>query len=160
MPKGGHAASGPPPDPNALRRDRPIDQAGWTKLPAEGRKGRAPKWPHEAKPTDREADIWSRIWRTPHAVVWERLGWYDEVAMYVRCLARAERGTMTAAVEMRQWSDRLGLNPAAMLRNRWRISDDEVGARRSTAARSRPSSRSSARSRLKVVSDGLAPESE
>jgi hypothetical protein len=33
-------------------------------------------------------------------------------------------------VEARQWSDRLGLNPLAMLRLRWTIVSDEVGEAR------------------------------
>lgn len=46
MPRGGaRPVSGPPPDPNALRRDRPSDQATWTTLPAEGRTGEPPEWP-------------------------------------------------------------------------------------------------------------------
>jgi hypothetical protein len=46
MPKGGaRVQSGPPPDPNALRRDRPSDKAGWTILPASGYQGPLPRWP-------------------------------------------------------------------------------------------------------------------
>ena len=46
MPRGGaRVVSGPPPDPNALRRDRPGDKASWTTLPAEGRAGKPPAWP-------------------------------------------------------------------------------------------------------------------
>ena len=46
MPKGGaRVVSGPPPDPNALSRDRPSDQATWTMLPGEGRIGDPPSWP-------------------------------------------------------------------------------------------------------------------
>lgn len=42
---GARTISGPPPDPNALRRDRKSDRDGWTTLPAEGRKGPTPPWP-------------------------------------------------------------------------------------------------------------------
>lgn len=41
---GARARSGPPKDPEALRRDRKSD-AKWTILPAEGRNGPTPEWP-------------------------------------------------------------------------------------------------------------------
>lgn len=132
MPKGGaRINSGPPPDPDALRRDRPADQAGWTTLPAVV---------HDAPPTfpllgvsDRELELWAAVWSLPPAAMWHRDSAALEVALYVRALALTEsgaRGSATAAGEVRQWSDRLGLNPAAMLRLRWRVVADEVAERR------------------------------
>ena len=56
------------------------------------------------------------------------------------------------AKEARQWSDRLGLNPSAMLRNRWRIAPDQVTEAR-TAKVAPAVSRTSARDRLKAVND-------
>ena len=172
MPRGGaRVNSGPPPDPNALRRDRKQDRDGWTSLPAEGRKGEAPSWPlaglteppikndtaREAyavaliERAERELDLWRALWATPQAVVWERLGWTVEVAMYVRLVVAAERTAETKALaEARMWSDRLGLNPAAMLRNRWRVVEDEVAAKRGT----RPAPASSVRDRLRAVNGG------
>lgn len=129
--------SGRRPEPDALRRDRPSDRDGWTTLPAEGRKGRTPAWPLEPSRLNdpaRELEVWARVWHTPQAQAWEQLGWSLDVAMYVRHVVSAERGSMDAAKEARQWSDRLGLNPAAMLRNRWRVASDEVGARRVSVA--------------------------
>jgi hypothetical protein len=41
---GARARSGPPPDPDALRRDRKSDPK-WITLPAEGRDGPTPEWP-------------------------------------------------------------------------------------------------------------------
>lgn len=172
MPRGGaRVNSGPPPDSKALRRDRPADKDSWISLPAEGRKGNPPAWPlskwrdqEKAKDPeyrneagarmvdDRELSIWRQIWKTPQAAQWDRLGWKHDVALYVRMLVSAETGDMRAASEARQWSDRLGLTQMAMLRNRWRIVEDEVGAKRSAAAGApkRPSSRD----RLRVVSNG------
>lgn len=173
MPRGGaRVNSGPPPDPNALRRDRKEDKQGWTLLPAGGRPGDAPSWPlvelsHDGESDDaalhavalqeRELEIWAKVWATPQAVVWERLGWLLEVALYVRLLAAAERSADTKSLaEARMWSDRLGLNPAAMLRNRWKIADDELGARRgSTPSGTRSNRGSSTRDRaLKAVNGG------
>src|SRR4051812_28545199 len=89
MPSGGaRSVSGPPPDPNALRRDRPGD-ATWTPLPLAGRKGQIPDWPLTGM-TLREEQLWRDLWVKPQAVMWERLGQWYEVAMCVRMLARAE----------------------------------------------------------------------
>jgi len=209
MPKGGaRVHSGPPPDPNALRRERAKDKDGWTTLPAEGRKGALPKWPLppevrtaaalEASIDQREmleaqidggvapkgavarlakldqlistlratikaaakmeATLWKDLWSTPQAVAWETLRWTREVALYVRWQVLAELGDLDAGKEARQWSDRLGLNPAAMLRNRWRISRDEVAAQRQTrpAAPAEDASGRSMRDRLKAVTGGGA----
>jgi hypothetical protein len=210
MPKGGaRVNSGPPPDPNALRRDRPADRDGWVVLPADGYEGPAPEWPLPANVTlaarrdaalDRaesladelaavtdpkdgprirrqleqtnlqvstldkeidamaevEASVWVEVWRTPQAAVWARLGWSRDVAQYVRHKVLGELGSLKDAVEARQWSDRLGLNPAGMLRNRWKIGQaDATGPRPgATTAAARPAvARTSARDRFKVVRD-------
>jgi hypothetical protein len=206
MPKGGaRINSGPPPDPQALRRDRPSDKDGWTLLPAGGYQGVVPPWPllddvslsaerdvaldraqrltdelTAADPRDRaklrralevtnrgiavldrqidaqrdvEGAVWAELWRTPQAAVWIRQGWTRDVAQYVRHKVLAELGSLRDGTEARQWSDRLGLNPAAMLRNRWRVAPDEVGARRDTPA---APAGTSARDRFKVVRDGGA----
>lgn len=160
MPRGGaRVNSGPPPDPNALRRDRKSDQDGWTDLPAEGRAGDPPKFPLCGLGNgldDREKQLWGEIWATPQAVAWERLGWTHEIAVYVRLMVAAEAGDVKAASEMRQWSDRLGLNPAAMLRNRWRIARDQVAARREAAQQATSRGAGSMRDRLKALDGGGA----
>jgi hypothetical protein len=86
-------------------------------------------------------------------VAWERLGWVHEIAIYVRLMVLAEGGQLSAAAELRQWSDRLGLNPAAMLRNRWRIARDVVTERRS-AGRQTSAGSKAMRDRLKAVDSG------
>ena len=166
VPKGGaRVNSGPPPDPNALRRDRPSDKDGWTSLPRE-REGDVPAWPLSgmvgkdddasltAMVAEREVAHWSRLWRTPQSVVWERNGWSTDVALYARWLALAELGDLKAGSEARQWSDRLGLNPAAMLRNRWRVVTDEVAPRRESARPVAVDRSASMRDRLRAVNGG------
>ena len=148
MPSGGHAFSGPPPDPNALRRNRATDMAGWTTLPAEGRTGRPPRWPLEGQ-SPREKTLWRELWKRPQAIMWERLDQRYEVALFARNLARAE--TPMASVELqkvvRQYLDSLGLSVAGMLRNRWRLAEQQQPAAAAAPVTARPS----ARSRLKVV---------
>lgn len=98
-----------------------------------------------------EAALWTDLWATPQAVEWERLGWTRDVAQYVRHKVLAELGDLDAAREARQWSDRLGLSPMAMLRLRWQVVPDEVGERRRERAQDRSVS---GRRRLKVVDAG------
>lgn len=90
-----------------------------------------------------EGELWRELWKTPQAVMWQQLSWTREVAQYVRWKSRAESGDLDAAKEARQLADRLGLNPLAMLRLRWRVGEPEesasVRARKRTApARRRP----------------------
>lgn len=143
--KGGHARSGPAPDPNALRRDRPEDRAGWVTLPVEGRTGDEPAWPLESA-TPRESHLWAAMWVKPQAVEWERQGQVHEVALYVRRLAEAERPNTPTNLStlVRQMSDSLGLTTPGLRSNRWRIGS--VSARTD-----RPAARAPSRTRLKVV---------
>lgn len=155
MPRGGaRVTSGPPPDPNALRRDRASDKAGWTTLPATGRPGKPPAWPLTEQ-TPREIELWDDLWGRPQAVMWEKLGQEYEVAMCVRMLARAEapKSSTELLKGIKQFFDSLGLSTVGMLRNRWRLSEDTSEAK-PARARKAPA-RKSSRSRLKVVaSDG------
>ncbi|MEU9400553.1 hypothetical protein [Streptomyces sp. NPDC048242] len=99
-----------------------------------------------------EGSMWEELWRTPQAVEWERLGWVREIAQYVRWKARAEAGDLDASKEARQLADRLGLNPLAMLRLRWRVASAEEAATVARVPAKRTASRAAqARRRLKVV---------
>jgi hypothetical protein len=147
---GARSVSGPPPDPNALRRNRAGDAATWTSLPAAGREGDPPDWPL----TDldgRETELWTDLWSRPQAVMWERLSQTYEVAMCVRMLARAEapRSSVELQKVVRQYFDSLGLTTQGMLRNRWRI--EQAAPAAAPVGRLVPAKTASSRSRLKVV---------
>ena len=152
------AGSGPTPNP-ASRRQMGNQAHTWLDLPALGRQGDAPAWPMMAvdegplaKIHLRELEVWSDIWATPQAVAWERNGWTHDVALYVRYFVLGEFGNLDAAKEARMWSDRLGLNPAAMLKNRWRVTSDEVAEKRTE----KTTAKTKARRRLKVADSGVA----
>lgn len=158
MPRGGaRAVSGPPPDPDALRRNRPGDAAGWKTLPAEGRQGPPPEWPLvDVQP--REWDLWLDLWSRPQAVMWEAMGQTYEVALLVRNLGEAEQPGARADVQkiVKQYMDSLGLTVQGMLRNRWKVADaqaDTAPDKDAPPPASMPRRRS-ARDRLKVVADG------
>jgi hypothetical protein len=146
--KGGHARSGPAPDPNALRRDR--DQGEWTVLPAEGRKGRPPEWPL-TEPSERELELWRKMWTKPQALMWSRLGQQFEVALLVRNLAQVEQpdSPVNLGTLVRQQMDSLGMTTPGLRSNRWRIARDEVAAKRTEHAATPAAA--SARDRLKMV---------
>ena len=154
---GARATSGPPPDPNALRRNRKSDASGWSTLPAEGRAGSPPEWPLvDVEP--REWDLWRELWTRPQAVMWEKLGLDIEVALFVRLLAEAEapRPRGDAAKLTKQYMESLGLTGPGMLRLRWKIGPVEqeaAPAEETNPAKAAPR-RKSARDRLKVVTSG------
>jgi hypothetical protein len=88
--------------------------------------------------TDAEVSVWRELWKLPQAVIWKETGANREVAQYVRWKVRAEQGDLKAATEARLLSDRLGLNPLALLRLRAEVEHvDDVEAkgrqRRTTA---------------------------
>lgn len=152
------AGTGPAPSPTS-RRQAGNQAHTWTDLPAAGYDGEIPAWPLTLQ-SDRQAEVWSTIWRTPQAAAWITLGWTFDIALYVRWMVSAADDTnadltaqLKAGNEARQWSDRLGLNPTAMLKNRWRIKSDDLAE----ARESKKPAKKSPRERLKVVgSDGLA----
>jgi hypothetical protein len=152
--KGGHASSGPLRDPNALRRDRRSDAADVVHLPAAGRKGRAPAWPL-TESTKREDVLWAAAWRKPQAVEWQRLQLVDEVAVYVRSLARFEgpEGKTTDGTLVKQLQENLGLSAAGLSRRGWVI-DDVSPAPKVTKADD--PDRTSAKSRFKTLEGGAA----
>jgi hypothetical protein len=122
------------PKPADQRRRRNV-VPGTIMLPAKGRKGRPPAWPLEVVPKTEERRLWGKLWRTPQAVAWEDYEWFRVVGRYVRVVIEAENELDTKLLaEARQLEDRLGLNPLAMLRLRWEVTDDEIGARRQEAA--------------------------
>lgn len=152
MPKGGaRTRSGPPPDPNALARER--DAGEWTKLPISGRPGPAPEWPL-TRPNARETKLWTELWRKPQAIMWEKLGQFHEVALYVRRLTEAEQRNSAVALStlVRQLADSLGLTTPGLRAARWTIVRDKSEAVAPPAAgTAAPPARPSARQRLKVV---------
>jgi hypothetical protein len=158
MPRGGaRTRSGPPPDPNALRRDRADDQAEWVELPAAGRTGRVPAWPLHTRASARERRLWEKLWKLPQALEWERLQQHDVLAMYVRTQVEAEEPGATASLRNAalRLADNLGVTTAGMRANRWRVAPPAQGSQ----AKSQPTAKKkrsgqSSRDRFTVVDGG------
>ena len=91
---------------------------------------------------DAEVALWSDLWVMPVAVIWEQMHAHREVAQYVRWKIKAEQGDTKAGSEARLVSDRLGLNPLALLRLRAEVERvdeaEERGTRRRTTATPAP----------------------
>ncbi len=87
--------------------------------------------------TDMESALWADLWSSPQAVLWEEAHAQREVAQYVRWKVRAEQGDLKSGSEARQLSDRLGLNPLALLRLRAEIERVEEAEDHGNQRRSR-----------------------
>jgi hypothetical protein len=132
------------PNPPKLDPARGARGRGITKLPIEGRSGKAPDWPLTAQ-SSAETEVWAQLWVTPQAVAWERLGWTRTVARYCRVLVASEDRDATPALlaQAVALEDRLGLTPKAMRLLLWEIASDDVAEKRQTSA--------GARGRIKAV---------
>lgn len=85
-----------------------------------------------------EGELWESLWSTPQAVIWEESHAHREVAQYVRWKVRAEQGDLKAASEARQLSDRLGLNPLALMRLRAEVEHADEAEDRGKRRREAP----------------------
>lgn len=150
MPRGGaRNRSGPQPDESSLK----AAKTGYslTALPADGYRGSVPTFPLPAA-TVRELEVWWQAWRTPQAAAWSMAPWrHRTVALWVRWSVRMEADDASASLGnvVVRLADQIGLTPAGLKENGWKVSTDEVAERRTDAVKEPP--RASSRSRLKVV---------
>lgn len=153
-------ARGPAPDPQAIRRDRPSDQATWTDLPLR-REGPVPEWPAymgQPRPTSGKALLWAELWSMPQSVMWERHRRHIEVAQHVDTLCAIEAGPVEGArsdptptlrgLALRQQNS-LGLSSDALNRLRWRIAAPDDPKEATEKHGRRPAS--SVKDRFKVI---------
>lgn len=173
MPRGGaRNRSGPQPDETSGRSERrgiKLDA-----LPSEGYTGPIPDFPlpkalvwwvyWEGKGQqrevddnatqvrrDREAELWAWAWRTPQACSWIREQWrWQSVAMWVRTMALCESSEATAADKnsLHRFADQIGLTPAGLKENGWKIAPDELAEKRNEPP---PVPQDDIRGRLTVV---------
>lgn len=180
MPKGGHARSGPPKDPNSLKSQKLG--VVFTALPSEGYLGEVPEFPLPKRLVwnewvegsgrdrtkrrerddgatdsvhDRELTLWAWAWSTPQACAWAVEPWrWHSVAMWVRTFVICEGSEATAADKgsLHRFADDIGLSPAGLKGNGWEIARDETAAKRDG---DKPAAQPSSRDRFTVV-DGSA----
>jgi hypothetical protein len=119
-------------------------------LPAAGYQGKIPAYPLPEM-SDREAEVWGELWRTPQAAAWSVEPWrWRVVGMYVRWSVRMEDAEANAALvsQVIRLGDQIGLTPAGLKENGWQIAAAESEQKATGTA---GKSRSSSRARLKVV---------
>ena len=144
---GARNRSGPQPDEGSGRSEaRDFKLHG---LPAEGYDGPAPdfplspmrvyRWEFEDKRrfqvfdeedteliSEREAELWAWAWATPQAQAWSEQAWrWHTVAMWVRTAVVCEGSQATAADKgsIHRFADQIGLTPAGLKENGWKIAD-------------------------------------
>lgn len=178
MPSGGaRNRSGPQADPNSLRSA--IKGVSLSALPSEGYAGEVPEYPlpripvfevvfddegrhkklDDDAPQDRyqrELELWAWAWRTPQAAAWAKEPWrWQTVAMWVRTMAVCESSDATAADKnsLHRFADQIGLTPAGLKENGWKIAVDQVSAKRAEKSDTQVAAptRKLARDRFKVV---------
>lgn len=155
---GARNRSGPAVNPNSARSE--ARGISFTKLPAEGYKGRVPKFPMPPRQVlrweendgrryqvvdraateqvaEREAAMWRWAWRTPQAAAWARQSesWrVPTVAMWVRTFVLCESADATAADKgsLHRFADQIGLTPAGLRENGWQVAPDEIAQKQET----------------------------
>ena len=156
MPRGGaRNRSGPPPSETSERSDR----RGYslTALPASGYDGPVPEWPLPKRTVwyeyfadkqkvreiddgatdgvaERELELWAWVWRTPQACAWSMPSesWrLMTIAHWVRTAVLCETSEATAADKnsLHRFADQIGMSPAGLKENGWKVAVDELTQR-------------------------------
>lgn len=120
------------PNPAKFDPQRRNSRVGPVRLPAEGYQGAIPEWPLVELPSEAETTVWSRVWRSPQASAWARLGWQGPVARYCRLVAAVGDDFTNASLhgQVTALEDRLGLTPKAMRLMLWEVVEDELAEAR------------------------------
>lgn len=130
---GARNRSGPQPDPNSERSEQ--RKYVLNALPAEGFPGPIPDFPIPDDGEDpilrmRELMLWEDAWSTPQACAWSMEPWRHRiVAQYCRISAVVELSpAATAALigQLHRFRDQIGLTPAGLKENGWKIADKPV----------------------------------
>jgi hypothetical protein len=153
MPSGGHARSGPPPDPNSLKSAKLG--LTFTTLPAEGYAGEAPDFPLPDC-TYNEKSLWLWAWKQPQAAAWAKEAWrWPNVAMWVRTFVRcsAENAKTADVNSLHRLADEIGMTTPGLKMNGWRIAADQLAEKR--AEKTTPAA-PTARDRMKAVRSAAA----
>ena len=148
---GARNRSGPQPDENSLKSAR----IGYslTALPAQGYDGEIPEFPLPGL-TTREGEVWLTAWRTPQAAAWSLEPWrLTTIAMWVRWSVRMEDPEASSALGnvVVRLADQVGMTPAGLKENGWKIAAAAETAERAQKAKPRVTPSSRARGNLAVV---------
>jgi hypothetical protein len=107
----------------------------------------------------RELEVWQQAWRTPQAAAWSMQVWrHRTVALWVRWSVRMEDPEAGAALGnvVVRLADQIGMTPAGLKENGWKIATDQVAAKRADRQAETTPAAPSARDRLKAITGGGA----
>jgi hypothetical protein len=103
---------------------------------------------------ERETELWATAWTYPQACAWSLESWrWQSVAMWVRTAVVCESSEATAADKgaIHRFADQIGLTPAGLKENGWKIAEPESKPVESTEP---VEDEDDPRNRLSVVRDG------
>jgi hypothetical protein len=123
-------------------------------LPAEGFTGEVPDFPLPSE-SERETSLWAWVWTLPQAAAWSIQPWrWHSVAMWVRTAVVCESKKAMAADKnsLHRFADQIGLTPAGLKENGWKVAEDKLAAAR--AEKAEPENEPDLRDRFMVVPDG------
>jgi hypothetical protein len=103
--------------------------------------------------------VWAEAWSTPQAAAWAVEPWrWRAVAMWVRWSVRMEAEDASAALGnvVIRYADQIGLTPAGLKENGWKIAGDDLAAKRQEKDDVLDGDEEDLRSRFAVVIDGAA----
>lgn len=147
MPGGARPGAGRKPDPNSARSER---LGAFEVLPVEGYSGDVPEFPLPMA-TPREVELWEGFWRTPQAAAWAGQSWrWNELATFARLSVRVEDPECPGSI-MSTWlrlRTDLGLSPAGLRENGWKIAAEKEQAARPTG---KQRTAGGSRERLRVI---------
>lgn len=154
MTSGGHARSGPAPDPRSGASDR--KGLRFKSLPAEGYDGEVPEF---SRPVlfGSELTHWRRAWTTPQAALWATSQWswvVPAVAHYCSLMAQSELEDCPVGVhaQIRAREGDILLTNDALIRAGYVVATDEIAAKRSESPdTSKPESARERAKRLQAV---------
>ena len=112
-----------------------AEARSFLELPASGYQGEVPAFPLP-EASGRELEVWAELWGSPQAFAWAGESWrWPAVAMYVRVRVRAEDpdAPATLLAQIHRFADQVGLTPAGLRENGWRIAKDASPARKPKA---------------------------
>lgn len=150
------AGMGPAPKPDAQRRRRNSPTFDWTVLPSEGRSDPPPPLPLWKSWSEATTVAWAEWWATPQATAWDQSGrsLWRWLLLFERMVTEPD-APVTVHAQLQGIEDRHGFTPAAMLKLRWRIVEDELAVQREqprpSKARSAKAQTASLASRLRAV---------
>lgn len=133
MARGVRTGAGRRPDPESERSER--RKYVLTALPVEGYEGIVPSFPipddfGDQLLRERELMIWDDAWRTPQACAWSMEPWRHRIiAQYCRISALIELSPDPGPgliAQLHRFRDQLGLTPAGLSENGWKIADKPV----------------------------------